>query len=88
MARIWQVVLIPTAHEEALEQVERHGQLLRSLYPWPGEMLSLPGVLWAWIEDVMVLQRWAQNKKSIRTGRPELKHWQSLARLGNAGDNL
>ena len=94
MARIAEVVSIPAARE----QVERRGQLQMSLYPWPGEMLSLRGVLRAWIEGVrdarlylvarlapvMVLQQSAQNKRSFR---PVLKHWQSLAHWGNAGDS-
>ena len=94
MARIAEVVSILAAPE----QVERREQLQMSLYPWPGEMLSLRGELRAWIEDVrdarlylvvrlepvMVLLQSAQNKRSFR---PVLKHWQSLAYLGNAGDS-
>src|SRR5256885_16994458 len=100
-AGIAQVVSIPAAREEAMKQVKRRGQLQRSPYPWPGEMLSWPEVRRAGIEGgrddclypevrlapVMVRQRLAQNKKISRPGRPVLKQQQSLAREGSAGDS-
>src|SRR5947209_15032839 len=84
-----------------MKQVKRLGQLQRSPYPWPEEMLSWPEVRRAEIEGrredclypvvrlapVMVRQRLAQNKKISRSGQPVLKHRQSLAREGSAGDS-
>ena len=101
MAGIADVVSIPAAREEVMKQVKRRGQLQRSPYPRPGEMLSWPEAWRAGIEGgrddclylvvrlapVMVRQRLAQNKKSSRPGWPVLKHRQSLAREGSAGDS-
>src|SRR6266516_6587345 len=101
MAGIAEVMSIPVAREEVMKRVERRGQLQRSPYPWPGEMLSWPEVWRAEIEGgredclylvtrlapVMVRQWSAQNKKSSRPGWPGLKHRQSLALVENAGDS-